>query len=489
MRSTTMILLAMLCAIANVQADEIPSHPRELTFKPYDFQLPDPAKYRNELSNGVAVFMAPSAELPLITIDMRFFGGTYLDAAGKEGLHGIMGSLMRTGGTKSKTAEEVDEQFDFWAAQAGTGTDQYFVSASLNCLKQNFDDAFGLFIDVIRNPAFQADRMALLKDQMLEGMKQRNDDANSILGREWGALLYGRDHFKGRHATKKSVDSISEADLRTVHQRLIHPGGLVISVTGDFEPQAMLQRLEKLMNGWEKKDRPAKPADTAATFNPGVYHVEKDVNQGKVNIGMRAVQLGHPDLVGIQVMDQILGAGGFTSRITRRIRADEGLAYSAWSRTIPGTYFGGEFRASFSTKSSTVAFASKIVRDEVNRMRNELVSEEDLDVAKKALIEGFPSQWGSEAQRCQRMMEDELRGRPFEYWRTFRDKVKALSTEDIRDIAKRHLDPAKMAIMVVGKWEDIAPGDREGRATMKEFGEVQHLPLRDPLTQEPIQPE
>lgn len=493
MHSLTKIVLTLLCVLAAgvVRADDIPAHPRDLKFAPYDFKLPNPADYRHELSNGVVVYLAPSNELPLVNLSFRFYGGTYLDAPGKEGLHGIMGAMMRRGGTASMSAEEVDEQLDFWAAQVGTGTDQYFVAASLNTLTHNFDDAFKLLIDILRTPAFQQDRLALLKEEILEGMKQRNDDANAILSREWGALLYGRDHFKGRHATQASIDGISVADLREAHGKLVHPGGLTISVTGDFKTPDMLSRLEALMNGWEKKARPAKPTDSTHSFAAGVYHVEKDVSQGKVNIGMRGVQLGHPDHLALQVMDQVLGAGGFTSRITKRIRKDEGLAYSAWSRTVPGTYFPGEFRANFETKSATVAFASKIVEEEVNRIRTEPVSAADLDVAKKALIESFPSRWGSEAQRCQRLMEDELIGRPFEYWQTFCDNVNALTAEEVRAAASRHLDPKKMAIMVVGKWDDIVGGDREGRASMKDFfgGEVKHLPLRDPLTMEPIQPE
>lgn len=483
-----LVVALLLAAATQMPAQTLPSHPREIEFPPLDFQLPDPAKHRHELSNGVVVYLAPSNELPLIDLQFRFRGSDYLDPLGKEGLVGSTASMMRRGGTTSVSAVELDDKFDFLAANAGIGAGQFSATATLNTLTRNLDESFALFMDMIRNPGFDAERFDTYKQEVMEGMKQRNDRADAILGREWTALMYGRDHFSGRVTTQKSLESITVDDMRAMHARMIQPAGLIIGATGDFEVKSMLARLEKAMEGWEVGQRIEDPPAPTKELEPGVYHVEKDIPQGNVRIGHRSVKIGHPDLIKMQIMDRILGAGGFTSRIMRKVRSDEGLAYTAGSSTRVGEYYPGEFRALFQSKNTTVALATKLILGEIERIRTEPVTTEELETAKNSMIEAFPSQFGSKSQTVARFIREEARGRSWDYWRQFRDNVSAVTAEDIQAVAAKHLHPDKVAIMVVGKWKEIAPGDLDGRASMNDFfnGKVNHLPLRDPLTQEPV---
>lgn len=481
-------LLTALVLLSPVAANEIPSHPSELSFPDLVFDTPVPDPYRSTLSNGTVFYEAVSTELPLVEIQFRFRGGTYLDPVGKEGLVSMMATQMRRGGTASVKAKEFDERIDFLATQTGVGASQYFVTATLNCLATNIDESCQLFFDMIRNPGFQEDRLKLYKEEVLESLKQRNDSADSILDREWSALMYGREHFKGRAMTKASLDSITVSDLQAMHKKLIQPEGMIIGITGDFDPLEMRTKFENLLKGWAKGEKLAPPADTDVVVKPGVYHVEKDITQGKVYLGHRGVELQDPDYIAIMVMDRILGASGFTSRITRRVRSDEGLAYSAGARMSPGLYFPGEFRALFQSKNRSVALAIKLILEEVEKIRKEPVTEQELQVAKDNIIESFPSRFGSRANTVGMFIDEEARGRSWEFWETYREKVKAVTADDILRAAQKHLSAEKLAIMVVGNWAEIAPGDLEGRAKMADFfnGEVEHLPLRDPLTLEPI---
>lgn len=471
-------------------ADEIPAAPDEIEFGDLAFEPPEPAEYRHELPGGVVVYLLPDRALPLIDVSFSFSGGTYLNPEGKAGLAGITASMLRRGGTTTVAPEELDERFDFLAAQVGSGSGDDWASASLNSLTANFDEAFALFMDMLRNPGFDAARYETLKSEIVESMKQRNDSGDAILGREWSALLYGRDHHEGSVATISDIESITVEDMRAFHEKIYHPGNLVIGITGDFETQAMLDRLAGALEGWAAGERPAPPPAPTADLEPGVYYVEKDIPQGKVRIGFRGVTRDHPDSTTLRVMNLILGGGGFTSRITNKVRTEEGLAYSAGSAMMPNYYYPGEFRAYFSSKSRTCALATKLILEEVDRIRTEPVTAEELEVAKASVIETFPRAFESKKAVRNLFVGEEWQPHREDFYSTYRDRVRAITAEDIQRVAQEHLDPSKLAILMVGRWEEIAPGDLEGRASMADFfeGEATQLPLRDPLTQEPIGP-
>lgn len=479
---TTMLVPVLLGVPA--QADEkIPRRPEELTYQPLQFEPPAASDFRHELKNGVPVYLAPSREFPLITVEFSFRGGSYLDPADKVGLADMAGAMIRRGGTAARSAEDLDEEFDFLAAQVSTSAD----SASLNCLSTTFDAAFALFLEMLREPGFEADKQKVHRDQVLESLKQRNDNVARLAGREWGFLMYGEDSPAGREPTQQSILAIEDADLRAYHARVFQPGNLIILASGDFDPAAMRERLESALEGWTAGERMPPPPPPTKDLLPGVYHAEKDIPQGRVILGHRSVDRDHPDYFPLLVMNDILGGGGFTSRITSRVRSDEGLAYSAGSGLSMPPYYPGEFRASFQSKNRTVALAIQVILEEIEKIRTEPVSQEELDTSRNQFIETFPQVFDSPQQTLSVFVEDEWTGRPEGYWQSYRDRIRAVTPEDVLRVAKEHLHPDEMAILVAGKWEEIAPGDLEGRASMKQFhdGEVTHLPARDPLTLQP----
>jgi len=471
-------------------AADLPARPDDLTFEPLSFEPPKAADYRHVLPCGVPVYLAPSHEFPLAAVNFSFQGGAYLEPQDKVGLAGMTGAMMRRGGTTSKSADELDEEFDFLAANCSSFSGSTQSGASLNCLTSNFEEALALFLDMVRHPGFQEDKLEIYRDQRLERMKQRNDDAGSILNREWDFLVYGEEHFEGRVSTQASLESITVDDLKAFHRRVFQPGNLIISATGDFEVEEMLVRLEKALEGWPAGEKMPPPPAPTQELTPGVFRVEKDIPQGKVYIGQRSVTRDHPDAIALTLMNDILGGGGFTSRITSRVRSDEGLAYSAGSGYSMPVYYPGTFVASFQSKNRTVALAIKVILEEIARIREQRVTPEELETAKNALIETFPRTFESKGNTLGVFVSDEWTARPADYWQTYRERVRAVTPEDVLRVAKEHLDPAKLAIFVVGKWEEIGPGDLDGRARMAEFGGgiATELPLRDPLTMEPMVP-
>ena len=466
----------------------IPGRPEQIAFQPLEFTPPEAAAFRRVLPDGTAVYLAPSHEFPLVTVSITFKGGASLDPPDVPGLASTTARMVREGGTGKLRATEFDETLDFLATEVGVSANETFTTATMNCLASNLDESLDLFVGMLRDPAFDQGRLDTAKARAIEGLKQRNDDASSILSREWKRLVYGVGHFESAEPTGETVAAISRERLAEMHGRVFHPGNMIVAVSGDFAEQEMLAKLEKAFGGWERGPTAADPVAPTAVLEPGLYHVPKQIPQGKVLLGMRSITRDDPDAIPLLLLNDILGAGGFTSRIMQQVRSNEGLAYSARSTLVPKVSYPGDFRAGFESKNPTVALATKIVLDQIRGVRDDLVTEEELATAKASAIETFPRQFESKPAMLRVFVNDEWTHRPADFWQTFREKVKAVTREDLQRVARKHLDPEKMAILVVGDWDEIAKGDLQGRATMKDFfgGTVKHLPLRDPLTLEPL---
>jgi zinc protease len=481
-RAASVLALMAMAGPASPQA--IPDHPDKLTFKPITYTPPRAPDHRVVLKNGMVVFIAEDPTLPLVNVALTIRTGSWLEPAGKEGVASLTGSQIRRGGSRALTAEQLDEKLDFLAAQAATSIGDTAGSASLNALRDTLDDSLKVFVEMLKEPRFQEDRLKLAKEQALQAMKKRNDDSEDIERLEWNVLLYGEKHFTNRFTTQASIDSITRQDLVDFHRKYVHPANMVAAVSGSFSRAAMIQKLEAAFAGWPGT-RPVVASIPAeiATAQPGIYRIQKDVPQGRVTVGLPAVKRDDPDVYALEVMNEILGGSGFTSRITRTVRSNEGLAYSAGSALRFGIYYPGSFRAVFQSKNRTVPYATFLVLEEVKKIRDGLVTDEELDTIKKNLIETFPSTFATKAQTVAIFAADEYTGRSPDYWQTYRDRIKAVAAADVQRVARKHLTPDKMVILVVGDQKEISIADDKHAARLETLGlPVTTLSLRDPMT-------
>jgi predicted Zn-dependent peptidase len=470
------------------QQGDIPAHPRELKYTQLNYTPPKREQYRHTLANGAVVYLVEDHDLPLINVSTIVRTGSYLDPAGKEGLAALTGSQMRTGGTASKTAEEFDEAADFLAANISSFIGATQGNANLNLLSKDVDQGLTLYFDMLKNPRFQEDRIKLAKSQLLQNMERRNDRTDAIEGREWSRLMYGANHFSTKETTKASVEGITREDMIAFHQRYYNPAGFIFAVSGDFNTKEMLAKLETAMKGWPS-NKQAVPDVPKPEFAPvaGVYVVNKpDVNQGRVSIGHTGGMRDNPDSYAIEIMNDILGGGGFTSRIMSRVRSDEGLAYSAGSSYGLGVYYPGVFRAAFQSKNPTTSQAIDIVMEEINRLRTAKVTAEELETAKNSAIEFFPRIFATAAQIAGTFAQDEYTKRPADYWTTYRDRIRAVTSDDVQRVAQKYLQPDKLVVLVVGNIDEITKGnpDRPQHSLLKiaKDGQIRRIPLPDPLT-------
>ncbi len=500
MKSTRPLRLsALLLSVALVlplaaAAGDLPAHPNELEYGPLDFEVPDARQYRHTLDNGMTVYIVEDPSLPLVDMLVQVRAGAYLDPNAKPGVASLTGTLLRRGGTANRTAEDFDERLDFLAVNLSSFGGSTTSSVFLDSMSPVLDEALALLFEMLKTPGFQADRLEVEKSNRLERLKQRNDQPVSIASREWDWLMYGRGHYAGRSQTSAELESIGRDDLQAFHRQYWHPRNMTIAVSGDVDTETLLRQLGELTADWpypgETSEWP--PPVPEHQPKPGVYYAQKDIPQGRVYIGHPTFQVddwNNPDLLPLRVMNNVLGGGGFTSRITRRVRSDEGLAYSAGSQLSINSIRPGMFRFSFQTKSSTVAFASQICLEEMNRIRDEKVPADELQSAKNALLEAFPQRFDSAQGKLSTFVNDDYYDRDPSYWQEWRDRLRAVTAEDVQRVAREYLKPDELTFLLVGNWAEAHEGDPEGRATMPALFpgvEPVELPERDPLTLEPV---
>ena len=323
-------------------------------------------------------------------------------------------------------------------------------------------------------------------------MKQRNDDSSHIEQQESGFLAYGESFWDNRHQTAASVAAITRDDLLAFQKQWFWPSNFVLAVSGDFDRAEMVTKLETLFAHWPWAGTPPPPIPTnIAMADAGVYLVNNEVNQGRVELLLPGIMRDNPDYFPIIIMNDILGGGGFASRIVNRVRSDEGLAYSAGSSFPGGVYFPYAFTASFQSKSRTVAYATAIVVEEMQRMAAEPVTPEELENAKKGFIDRLPRSFASKAQVAGVLAAEEFTGRyrtDPDYWQQVVPRIRAVTRADVQRVAKKYLTPDRLVILGVGSKADILKGDPAHPVAFTNLvgGKFTELPLRDPLTMKPL---
>jgi zinc protease len=507
-RSLACAALVTLLAAGTALAAGIPERPEQLQYPPLKYTPPKAAAYRVKLASGIPAYLAVDHSIPMVTVTLLMRVGPDLDPAGKEGLAASMVHLLTRSGTAAMTAEQLEERLAFLGATLesgmGGGGGMFGMGGapitgsearvSLNLLTKDLDEGLGLMTACLKGAAFQDDRLKLRLDQQLQSMKQRNDATADIEEREWGYLARGEEHWTNRHPTEASLKAITKADLAALLKRYVGPRNFVLAVSGDFDKAAMARALDKAFAGWPVPgENPGPPKAPIAAFAPGWYVVDKDVNQTRVSLGLPTLDRYDPDFYAAQVMNFILGGGGFTSRLVNRIRSDEGLAYSVSSRLEGGTYYRDPWRAYFQTKARSTAFAISIALQEIGRIRDSLVTADELTTAKNSFVEGFPARFPTAQAIANALAADELTGRYVRdpaYFTQYTARIGAVTSADVQRVAKRLLDPSKMAFLMVGSAKELVQGDDKHDVTLAKLagGEPKRVPLRDPMTMKPLQP-
>lgn len=419
----------------------------------HDFKPQQPK--RIELPNGMVIFLQEDHELPVITGVATIRGGSREEPAEKVSLTDIYGEVWRTGGTTKRTGDELDDYLEARAAKVESQADTDSTSLVWTCLREDLDDVFKVYLEVLREAEFRQDKIDLAKDQARTEISRRNDTPSGIVGRESRRLVYGADSPYARIAEYATVAAVTREDLLAWHQKTVHPNNIILGVSGDFDSQAMEAKLRAAFASWPKGPEVKSPEISFTDPKPGVYFVEKgDVNQSNIRMVHLGTTRDNPDYYAIQVLNELFG-GSFSSRLFSNVRTTKGLAYAVWGSV--GTAFDhpGIFQMGVSTKSSTTAAAIDALYEEVDGLSKKPPTESELKKAKDAILNSFIFRLDSKEKVLRERMAYEFYHYPADLLERYRTGIEEVTQADVVRAAQKYIHKDKLAILVVGKAADF----------------------------------
>jgi zinc protease len=436
------------------------AHPKDMTFAEPEFTFPH--SERVVLSNGMVLHLIEDHSLPLVDASAVIRGGSVFDPPGKEGLAAIACNMIRAGGTKKLDPAALDAELDRIAGAVGVGAGEESLGASFSFLSKDLDAGIDLFADVLRNPGFHAGRFGQMKNASAMGIQRQLQSPGGVLGRTFASTVHGG-HPYGNLVTAKSIGGITREDLDAFHGKWFRPDSFVLGIAGDFQRDALVAKLEKAFAGWERSPEPLPkwPAPFERKYEGGHFVVPMPkVTQTNVRMGHWGPPQNLEDRVKFDVMNLVLGGGGFWSRMTKVVRTREGLAYSVGCGLRRASQ-GGVFQASVETKASTSYRAITLMKQLMEEIREEPITAEDLALAKESILNGFVQVIESPASLARQYADLEHKEYPANWLDRYREIVRATTVEDVQAMAREYLRPDGLKVVLVGDPSlfDEAPAD------------------------------
>lgn len=440
-------------------ADEAEAGPRLATATPSELQFPElrdfeaPEGQRVELDNGLVIHLFENHELPQIEAVARIGAGSALEPAEKRGLGQVFGTVLRTGGAGERGPDEVNELLEGLGAEISTSVREDHVNVSMRALKDGAEPVLSVFADILTDPVFAADKVDLAKSRTKSAISRRNDQPQQIAFREFGKLIHGEDSPYGWHPEHYTVDRITREDLAAFHEAHFHPANIRIAMTGDFDGEAVARELRDRLGGWspgtDYQAPELPPVNTERRSS--VNLIEKsDVTQSTVLVGHPGeLKRDDPDYAAVEIMNEVL-SGGFSGRLFKRVRSDLGLAYSVFGNYTAPYHRTGQFYAGVYSKSETTVEAARAVLREVEKMREEPPTARELELAKDAYLNSMVFEFDSLRKIAGRRMNYEAYGFPADFLERLKDRIEAVTAEDVHRVAERYLHPDQVHLLVVG---------------------------------------
>jgi zinc protease len=410
---------------------------------------------RLELSNGLVIFLQEDHELPLIDGTARIRGGSVNEPKDKTGLTDIYGEVWRTGGTKTRTGDQLDDFLEVRAAKVETGGGPDSTTISFSCLKGDLDDVFKAFVDVLQNPEFRAEKIEIAQKGEDDGISRRNDEVSEIAHREAVKLAYGLNNPYARQPEYATIAAIKRQDLIDWHGKYVHPNNIILGISGDFDSAAMESRLRAAFDSWPKG--PALPKNEVHydPAKPGYYLIPKeDVNQSNIRMVALGTTRDNPDYYAISVFNEAFG-GGFSSRLFNDIRTKRGLAYGVGGGI--GANFGhpGVLQVSMGTKSQSTIEAIQAVREDIDNLSKDPITDDEIQRAKDAILNAFIFRLDSPDKILGERMTYEYYGYPPDWLDKYQTEIKKVTAADVNRVASKYLHKDQLAVLVVGNTKDF----------------------------------
>jgi zinc protease len=441
---------------SNAIADT-PKHYTDLEFEPLpEIELPDYARY--ELDNGMVVYLVEDRDLPLVSGTAIIRTGSRFEPANKVGLAELTGAVMRSGGTENHPAAELNTILEQKAASVETSIEDSFGSANFSTLTEDLETVFPLFTEVLRQPAFAPEQLAIAKNQQQGSIARRNDDPAAIAEREFNKVLYGQTSPYARTIEYDTLNNISRQDAIDFYQTYVRPENIILGLVGDFTSDQMIERVENAFGNWQVDTPTAALEPPAATqeYNQGIFAIDRpQQTQSNILLGHIGGRFDSPDYPTLSVLNGVLN--GFGGRLFNEVRSRQGLAYSVYGSWSPSYDYDGMFIAGGQTQTNSTVPFIKSVTNEIKKLRNELVTEQELANAKESILNSFVFNFQNPSQTMSRLMRYEYFDYPEDFIFKYQDEVQNTTREDILEVAQEYLQPDRLVTLVVGNVKAMNP--------------------------------
>jgi len=450
-------------------SEEQLANPRNMKFPELNFQIP--RTERVVLECGMPVYLLHDSELPIINMTAMVRVGSVYEPAGKSGLSGMVGAVMRSGGAAGITPEAMDDELEFMASAVESGIGGDMGTVSLTTLKKNFSRTLQLFSAVLLKPDFSGARVEIARRQVVEALRRQNDDPKQIADREINRAIYAG-HPLGDITTFASAGSISRQDMVDFHRRFFRLDNMILAVSGDFDRTRLLSELNKTFTSEKNRSPLLLPEvpQPKLQFEGELLYGKKDVNQTVIRMGHLGLTKDSPDIYAVRLLNYILG-GSFTSRLTMEIRTNQGLAYNVGSQFDIGRRFTGSFIAETETKAESTLKAIGLMKKIIGDMTRAAVTDAELNAAREYMINSFMFGFTTPSSIVSQRARLEYYGYPEDYLEKYRENIAKVTKMDILHAAQKYLHPEAFKLVVIG---DAAKFDQ----SLATLGNVRELDLK-----------
>jgi zinc protease len=404
---------------------------------------------RMTLSNGAVLLVSPSHQLPMVTISIAFDAGSRRDPQGKAGLAALAADSL-TQGTKDLSEKQFNEKVDFMGSSIGISADRDYSVAGMTSLSKYLNDTFTLMAAALANPGLRDSDIQRRQAETVAAIKAEEEQPGYVAAVTFDKMIFGGSPYGHPTAgTAESVAKLTPDDVRSFYHDHYKLGSAIIAVTGDVDTDTIKGLIEKDLSGIAGTV-PAQTEPPAPVVASGLHPnlIDRNVAQATILLGSGGIARSNPDFYKIKVMDYILGAGGFSSRLVKVVRSKAGLAYSVTSAFETGK-FPGAFIVSVQTKNKTANEAISLILQQLREIQEKPVSDDELEGAKKFLIGSFPLTIDRQSEITSFMLGIEVYGLGLDYADRYPKLIGAVTKEDVQDVARKYLHPDALDLVVV----------------------------------------
>ncbi|WP_027882759.1 M16 family metallopeptidase [Meiothermus rufus] len=422
---------------------------------------------RVQLSNGLTVLLVEDRSLPFVSGRIYLQAGSIYEPDDKVGLSGLFASVMRTGGAGERDPGAVDEILETLAASVSVSSDTLFTSVAFNTLSENLDQVLEIWADVLIRPRFAQERLELEKGRALEAIRRRNDQPTQIAVREFLRRIQ-EGHPAGRVSSAASVGSITREDLLAFHQRFFKPNRAVLAISGDFNTQEMVARLERVLRDW-RPGEVSLPSFAPPSPKPAIYFVQKETNQSVIYMGNPTVTAFAPGYSELDLASRVLG-DGFNSRLFLEVRTKRGLAYATGGAQTQGFGWPGFFYGASISRVDKTVEVIELMLGQFRDLRERPVSPEELELFRNNILNAEVFRFTSKQAVAERIARTQMLGLPADYYERYIQQIQAATPADLQRVMQQFVRPEEFVIVVVGD-------QRQFDKPLSSLGRVVEVPL------------